>query len=653
MLSTLDWIIIISFLLLSLAIGMRYRKSAGKSLSDFFLGGRNLPWYVAGISMIATTFAADTPLAVAELVAQGGIAKNWLWWSFMFGGALTTFFFAFLWRRANVLTELEFIELRYEGKPAKYLRLFKAGYLGLFLNAIIIAWVNLAMMTLIEVFFDVSQSTALWITIGLMVLAVVYSTLSGLKGVAITDTVQFVIAMVGCIILAILVVQSDQVGGINELKANLNESTISFFPTVHSSQDSPDGLGLLHGFGLTVGAFLSFVAIQWWASWYPGSEPGGGGYVAQRMMSTKTEKDSVWATLLFQVGHYCIRPWPWIVVALCAIVLYTPKDTELTDRIAKFSSPATEFAQEVEVNNPSILAKGAISSDEFFMLFPSYVDSPQAQEIRYHYEPRLGFVFAMRDFLPNGLTGLLLVAFIAAYLSTISTQVNWGASYIVNDLIKPLQGESSPQNMVLYSRLASVGIMMVGALVTPMVTSISGVWEFILQCGAGLGSVLILRWYWWRINAWSEISATIAPLIAYTFCQLYLNEATGASFTDNNGSYYVTVLFTLVSWISVTYLTSAPGKEHISKFDARVQPMGIWPSYLTEVGKRNSELKWLAGNWASMIVFIFSFLFTIGSLVLLNFDQFFIYLTLSIISLFSLRWFLKKTNIFGTNTFIQ
>ena len=633
MLALVDWIIIISFLILSLAIGLYYRKDAGKSLSDFFLGGRNLPWYIAGISMVATTFAADTPLAVSELVSQGGIAKNWLWWSFIFGGALTTFFFAMLWRRANILTELEFIELRYHGNPAKFLRLFKATYLGLFINAVIIAWVNLAMMSLIEVFFDVDKNIAFWITMGLMVLAVVYAALSGLKGVAVTDTVQFILAMTGCIILAILVVNDDKIGGVAGLQERLPQRAFDFVPRIGG--DSSNVTDYLQGFGLTLGAFFAFVAIQWWSSWYPGSEPGGGGYVAQRMMSTRSEKDSVWATLLFQIGHYCIRPWPWIVVGLCAIALYTP-----TDELKTLLTTESMTEEQITVS----------SAEEFIAHYPQYRDTEAEKQVRYHFEPRLGFVFAMKDFLPKGLVGLLLVAFIAAYLSTISTQVNWGASYVVNDLIMPLSKVNSQKNLVLISRLASVGIMILGGMVTPLVTSISGVWAFVMQCGAGLGLVLILRWYWWRINAWSEITATIAPLIAYSLCYFYLNDTLGPHFVDNYGSFYVTVGFTTICWILVTYITSPTDEEKLRLFEERVQPMGVWPSHFTQVKERNKQLKWLAFNWLSMVVFIISFLFLIGSLILAKYEDALVYFVLSILSTFGLRFFLKKTNIFEGNS---
>ena len=632
MLSWIDWLIIISFLLLSLGIGLYYRKGAGKSLSDFFLGGRNLPWYVAGLSMVATTFAADTPLAVSEMVAEGGISKNWLWWSFIFGGALTTFFFATLWRRSGVLTELEFITLRYEGKPAKYLRIVKAVYLGLILNAVIIGWVNLAMMTLLEVFFDLGRVEAIMYTFGFMVVAVIYSALSGLKGVAITDMVQFSIAMIGCIILAVLVVSSEDVGGIDQLKAKLPKQTFDFVPSFGNSSGD-----LVHGFSLSIGAFLSFVAIQWWSSWYPGAEPGGGGYVAQRMMSTRSEKDSVWATLLFQVGHYCIRPWPWIIVGLCAIALYAPEFNN-PDLFQKLESHSVESTNPIE------------NAEDFAAAYPEFDNSKDFQRIEYYYKPRLGFVFAMKDYLPTGLIGLLFTAFIAAYLSTISTQVNWGASYLVNDFILPLNLQKSTSNLISLSRISTIFVLIAGATVTPFVTSISGVWQFLMQCGAGLGLVLILRWYWWRVNAWSEISATIAPIVGYLICELYLNSSFGQEFQNQNGPFYFTVTFTTIVWLSTTYITAPQSKESLILFYNRVKPYGIWPQSITAEKLNNSPMKWMFGGWISMISTIIFSLFAIGSIILHEYQEGLIQIAISIISMFALRVFLKKTNIFNHNS---
>ena len=310
-LATIDIIIIISFFVISLAIGLIFKNKASKSLTEFFLGGRSLPWYIAGLSMVATTFAADTPLAVTELVNQNGISGNWLWWNFLIGGMLTTFFFARLWRRAGIVTEIEFIRLRYgNSKPAKFLRYFKAIYLGLFVNTMILAWVNLALITILQVYFGIDQSQTFKYVLAAMAIAAFYSSLSGLTGIAVTDALQFFIAITGAIILAIFVVKSPQIGDIDNLVNKLPEGSLDFFPGINGISDGAKVMTL------GIGSLLAYLGIQWWASWYPGAEPGGGGYVAQRMMSTKTEKDSFLATLFFQIFHYVVRPWPWIIVAL-------------------------------------------------------------------------------------------------------------------------------------------------------------------------------------------------------------------------------------------------------------------------------------------------------------------------------------------------
>ncbi len=589
-LETVDWIIIASFLILSLYIGLKFKNKASSSLANYFLGGRNLPWYIAGMSMVATTFAADTPLAVTELVAKNGISSNWIWWNFLIGGMLTTFFFANLWRRANVLTELELIELRYSGKPAAILRGFKSVYLGLFMNVLIIGWVNLAMVSIIQVFFDVDPSTAFWYTIGVMIIAMIYSSLSGLLGVAITDTIQFVIAMIGCIILAVIVVNSDKIGGIAALKTKLPEGTLNFLPQIGGKEGTS-----LSTLTISVGAFFSFAAIQWWASWYPGAEPGGGGYIAQRMMSTKNEKDAVFATLFFQIAHYCLRPWPWIIVGLCSLVLYP----ELTDK-------------------------------------------------------KLGFVMAMKDFLPTGLKGLLFVAFLAAYMSTISTQLNWGASYLVNDLYKRFikksankeSTEQEERHYVKVSKLSTILIMIIGAFVTTQINSISAVWEFIMECGAGLGLVLILRWYWWRINAWSEIVATLAPFVGYIIGHYVLIDLFGDSFTENRGPFMFTVLFTTVSWLLTTFLTKPSEHATLQSFYNLVKPDGNWKPFKS--GKSdNSNLLKLFVCWISSITLTYSLLFFTGKLILLEYTQSFMFFISAVISFVILRYFLIRTNIFN------
>lgn len=588
-LAPLDWVVIVFFLGLFLWVGLRYKKKASGGLESFFLGGRNLPWFVAGTSMVATTFAADTPLAVTELVAKSGVSGNWLWWCFLSGGMLTTFFFAKYWRRANILTELELIDIRYSGKSAHFLRYFKAIYLGVFMNAMIIAWVNLAFVSILTIFLGFSESQALYTTFGVMCIAVLYSAASGLLGIAITDMIQFVIAMVGCILLAILVVSSEEVGGLSNLKSALPEDYFQFFPSFNSSSSAST-------LTLSFGAFFSYFAVQWWASWYPGAEPGGGGYVAQRMMSVKNEKGAVFSTLLFQIAHYGIRPWPWILVGLAAVYLYSGQ----------------------------------------------YVDAPAEVTTLFTEKPRLGFVFTMRDFLPVGLKGLLFVAFLSAYLSTISTQLNWGASFVVNDFLKPLKFIKEGSNGVFYSRITTVGLMVVGVFVTTLIDSISGVWEFIMQCGAGLGLVLILRWYWWRINAWSEIVALVAPFIGMGISAWVLTPALGSWFSDQNGGFLFTVLFTTLAWILVTYLTPTTDNQKLNDFYQKVKPNGWWPHHGSA---KRFDLLPLLGCWISSVVFVYSLLFSIGYFLFLEIIVGITWFAVGLLSLILLQQFMKKAGV--------
>ena len=555
-LTLLDWLIILLYIAIAIYIGFRYRNRAGRSLSDFFLGGRKLPWFIAGISMVATTFAADTPLAVTEMVSQHGISGNWLWWNMLIGGMLTTFFFADLWRRANVLTELEFIEFRYSGKAAAFLRGFKSVYLGLFLNVLIISWVNLALQSILQVFFDIPQAHLIWYVAGAMLVASFYSTLAGLLGVAITDAIQFVIAIAGSIVLAVIVLSTEQVGGITGLKEQVPEWAFQFFPRIGSGQGEGDVASTL---SISLGAFLAYIGVQWWASWYPGAEPGGGGYVAQRMMSAKDEKHATGATLFFQIAHYAIRPWPWILVALATLVLYP--------------------------------------------------DLGEGQE-------RLGYVMAIRDYLPPGLTGLLLVAMLAAYMSTISTQLNWGASFIVNDfykrfLYKKEQASGGERHYVLISRVVTILIMLVSLYVTTIVTSITQVWHFLLECGAGLGLVLILRWYWQRVNAWSELTATIVPFVVFAVAKF----GYGLQFPD---SFFITVGITTIAWLTVTWITPRTDPRVLRDFYRRVHPPGMWTVDPSLTREKNKRIPLLVTSWLSSILFTYSILFMIGKIIFLE-----------------------------------
>ena len=598
-LELIDWVIVVAFLGITTYIGIKFKNKASGSLTDFFLAGRNLPWYIAGISMVATTFAADTPLWVAEVIKKNGISGNWLWWNMLIGGMLTTFFFAKMWRRANILTELEFIELRYSGKIAQLYRNFKAIYLGIFFNTIIIGWVNAAMIKILIIFLDIDYWQAFYIIAVLMVLIAVYSSLSGLLGVAITDTIQFVLAMAGCIILAIIILNSEKVGGIDGLKEKLPEWRFNFFPKIGGDTSS------IGTFGLTIGAFLSFVSVQWWASWYPGNEPGGGGYISQRMMSTKNEKHAIFATLFFQIAHYALRPWPWIIVGLCALVVY-----------------------------PDLPIDKAGD----------------------------GFVMAMRDFMPTGLRGLLFTAFLGAYMSTISTQLNWGASYLTNDLYKRiLEARKKPIDqvkMVKVGRLFTILIMIIALVITTFINTIDGAARFLIASSAGLGAVLILRWYWHRINIWSEISATIAPIIGYLIAQFVITpifnikSATGEiqnTFIDNEGVLLFTTIFTTTIWLLFTFLTKPEKEETLKKFYLQVQPDGAWNSIRKKLNipTTKSQIPALIICWISAISLTYSLLFFIGKLIFKEYYFALINMSVAILSFFILRYYMSLSKIFN------
>ncbi|MCP4457306.1 MAG: Na+:solute symporter [Cytophagales bacterium] len=572
-----DYIIIALFLGVTISIGVYFSRRAGQNIDNYFLGGRNLTWWVAGTSMVATTFAADTPLAVTELVAQNGIAGNWLWWNMLAGGMLTTFFFSRYWRRANILTDVELIKIRYSGKAAAFLRPFKALYIGIFLNALVMGWVNLALMSLLKVFFNIPDDQLVLYVGGALLLVALYVSMSGLLGVAYTDLFQFVISMTGSILLAIFVVNSDKIGGISGLKVALPQGALDFFPKIGSGGDSSPAEVLV----LSIGSFLAFIGMQWWASWYPGAEPGGGGYIAQRMMSTKDEKHAIYSTLFFQIAHYCIRPWPWIIVALCTLVLY-----------------------------PELTAENQ----------------------------KLGYVMAMKDYLPAGLKGLLLVSFLAAYMSTISTQLNWGSSYIINDLYKNIAKNYSDKGLVKVARISTLVLMVVSLLVTTQIETISGVWTFIFESGAGVGLVLILRWYWWRINAWSEIIATIAPFIGYAITKYYFHW----EFPD---SFFFILGFSTVAWIVGTLLTKPTDNEKLKSFHELIKPQGNWKPF-TNGAEKQSNLANVFWCWIFAIAMAYSILFFMGSVIFMEWLDALSYGVVGVSSFFLFRRFARKGKVF-------
>ena len=542
----LDWTIVALYFVVALGIGLAMSRRASGSITEYFVGGRSLPWWLAGTSMVATTFAADTPLAVTELVAQYGVAGNWLWWNMVMSGILTVFFYARLWRRAGVVTDVEFTELRYAGRPAALLRGFRAAYLALPINLIIMGWVNLAMVEIVGGALELDQITALLFC---FFLAASYSILAGLWGVVVTDFLQFGLAMGGAIVLAVFAVGA--VGGIAGLESGLaevygsSEAALSFFPATGGTWMP----------AITIAVYLG---VNWWASWYPGAEPGGGGYIAQRIFSSRSEKDGLLATLWFNIAHYAVRPWPWILVALASTVLY----------------PGLE-------------------------------------------NPREGYVRAIIDLLPPGLTGMVMAGFAAAYMSTISTQLNWGASYLVNDLYARFwRPDASQRELVAVSRAATAVLMLASLVVTYFLTSIEGAWRFLLAIGAGTGLVLILRWYWWRINAWSEISAMIASLIL----SVVLWFGVGLD-PDDLAQWAVIMLATVagstVTWIAVTFLTRPEPSEVLRSFYLRVRPGGRgWAHIAGELGLGEEPidggpLNWT--NWIAGVVSVYATLFGVGS----------------------------------------
>ena len=492
------WVIIAAYFAFNLAIGFYYRKKATGSVDDYFVSGRNVSWWLAGTSMVATTFAADTPLAVTGLVARNGIAGNWIWWSMVFSGMMTVFFYAKLWRRAGILTDVEFAEIRYSGKPAAFLRGFRALYLGLPINLIIMGWVNLAMIKILTLILDVDKIYATLILIAIMVLTASISTLSGLWGVLVMDLFQFVLKMGMVIALAVFAVEA--VGGMSALKDGLvlldqarasgtgsGGSVMSFTPDLDS-------------LWMPMITFFVYVAVNWWATWYPGAEPGGGGYVAQRIFSAKDEKHSILATFWFNIAHYAIRPWPWILVALVAMVQFQ-------------NDPA--FAQ----------------------------------------DPESGYIRIMMLHLPVSLRGLMIADFAAAYMSTIGTQLNWGASYLVNDLYRRfLRKGEGERHYVQASQLTTVFLMVCSAAVSFYMESIGQAWKFLMALGAGTGMVYILRWFWWRINAWSEVSAMITAFVVSLTLEFGFNMS-----SDNANDFATIVLITTgittAVWLAVTYIT--------------------------------------------------------------------------------------------------
>ena len=570
-LSLLDWTVIAAYFLFNLGIGLYYARKATGSTSEFFLSGRNVPWWLAGTSMVATTFAADTPLAVTGFVAKNGIAGNWLWWNFVMSGMLTVFLYARLWRRAGVMTDIEFAELRYSGKPAAFLRGFRALYLGLPINCIILGWVNLAMVKILENTLRVDKSGAIKIVIGMLIFTAFYTTISGLWGVLVTDLFQFALKMGMVIVLAILAVRA--VGGIDQLKAKITAmdagsgSRLAFFPAFDSVW-------------MPVITLFVYLGVVWWSTWYPGAEPGGGGYVAQRIFSAKNEKHGLFATLWFNIAHYALRPWPWILTALASLILY-----------------------------PSLVDKEA------------------------------GYIQTLMDpnVFPTYLRGFMLAAFAAAYMSTIGTQLNWGASYVINDFYRRfVKRSANEKHYVVASQVVTVLLMIASLIITFYMGSIGKAWKLLLVTGAGTGTVLLLRWFWWRINAWSEVSAMITAAVVSIFLQTVLKWDSDAP-RDFAYLMLVTVGITTVVWVVVTFMTQPEPIEKLISFYRRVRPEGPgWNGVAAEAGLSESHaqgrLSLQFANWILGCALIYGSLFGIGKLIFKEWGLGLLYLLVAIVA---------------------
>ena len=513
MLHNIDWVIIFAYFLLSLLVGVAYSKKAGSSTSEFFLSGHNMPWWLLGVSMVATTFSADTPNLVTDIVRTNGVAGNWLWWAFLFTGMLTVFIYSKLWRRSNVMTDIEFYELRYSGKPAAFLRGFRAVYLGFFYNVIVMASVTLAMIKICGVILKLSPMQTL---IAAIVITVIYSSLGGLFGVLLTDLVQFVIAMGGAIWAAVYLVKLPQVGGLGKLLSH---------PEIHGR------LSVLPDFSrmdFAIAVFFFPLLIQWWNVWYPGAEPGGGGYIAQRMLAAKNERHAMGSTFLFNVLHYALRPWPWIIVALASLVVF----------------PNLEKLQAA---------------------FPHISPSIMKHDLAYP---------AMMTFLPRGLIGLVVASLFAAYMSTISTHLNWGSSYMVNDFYKRfLKPKTSEKKLVMIGRISTLGLMFFSSLLALLLQHALEAFQILLLVGAGTGLIFILRWFWWRINAFSEITAMAVSFVIALYFKL-VHARLGFKPLQDWQQLLIGIIITTASWITVTMFTRPTDEEKLRRFYRLVHPGG-------------------------------------------------------------------------------
>ena len=528
--TTLDWLIIFLFFAVSLGIGIYVSKSSGKSANEYFLSGRSMPWWLLGLSMVATTFSTDTPNLVTDIVRSNGVSGNWVWWAFLITGLLTVFVYAKLWRKSNVSTDLEFYELRYGGKPARFLRKFRAIYLGIIFNVITMSAVTLAAIKIGGIMLGLEPWQTV-ITAGLV--TVTFSAIGGFKGVVYTDVILFFVAMGGAIGAAFYLVNLPEVGGIEALLSNENVSgKISILP------DFSDTNAL-------IALLIIPLAVQWWSSWYPGAEPGGGGYIAQRMFAAKNENHAIGATFFFNIMHYALRPWPWILVALASLVVF-----------------------------PDL--------DSIQQAFPNITEDKLGNDLAYP---------AMLTKLPTGLLGLVLASLISAYMSTISTQLNWGSSYIVYDFYQTqINPSASQKQLVAVGRISTVLLMVLSTLLALLLQNAMQLFNLLLVFGAGTGLIFILRWFWWRINAWSEITAMVASgLISLTLTVPSIKATLFGieGFMPSWAEFPFVVAVTTILWLLITFITPSEDESVLRSFYKKTQPGG--PGWAKIVGKAQKE----------------------------------------------------------------
>jgi Na+/proline symporter len=586
-LTTLDWSIILGFFVISLGIGVYVSRRAGKSASEFFLSGQQMPWWLLGISMVATTFSTDTPNLVTDIVRQKGVAGNWVWWAFLLTGMLTVFVYARLWRKSGLTTDLAFYELRYGGEGAKFLRVFRALYLGVAFNLLAMSGVALAAIKIGEVMLGWPPLQTIGIT---SAITVVFSFLGGFRGVVLTDFLLFFISMIGAVSAAYIAIQVVPVDGLSGLLAHPNVSDkLDFVPDF----DDP---------ALFLSIFLIPLVVQWWSSWYPGAEPGGGGYIAQRMLAAKDEKNAVAATLFFNVAHYALRPWPWIIVALASLVMF-----------------------------PDLESLGAA--------FPDVSESKLGHDLAYP---------AMLTFLPSGLMGLVLTSLAAAYMSTISTHLNWGSSYFVYDVYKRvINTEASEKEMVLVGRLSTIVMMLLAVGFAMILTNAKQLFDIIIMFGAGTGLIFILRWFWWRINIWGEIAAMfVSGIVALSmkFTSLF-------NWVEPDYQFPLSVLITTVVWLAVNLMTPPEDDKVLMDFVRKINPGGPgWKRFtnrLNDEEQKNKDWQVPYGILAMIggCMVVYSLLFMTGSIIYGQFSMLIFYLIALIIGIFVLLKTWEKLDI--------